>query len=275
MNTVLQAARRYLPRTVPLVGKSPQLAVGVGWPSWEATEASVTDWWRSHPDHNVGIRTGAGLVVLDVDSWDGGTETLAALEMEHGQLPVTPTVITGSGGRHLYFRGPARLRSRNLRSRDLAGLELKARGAQVAAPPSIHPDTGREYVWIRPLVEADLAELPAWLAELAGDGPRAAGTHPVVAGDEDPLRSIPATVYVPLLTGRTLDGAGNILCPFHQEVEPSLHCYEGDRGWYCFGCGRGGTIIDFGAATYGIEPRGRGFHDLRRRLAAELLVALS
>ncbi|MCD6310823.1 MAG: DNA primase [Candidatus Eremiobacteraeota bacterium] len=35
------------------------------------------------------------------------------------------------------------------------------------------------------------------------------------------------------------------LCPFHQEKTPSF-TYSPDKGlWYCFGCGQGGTLIDF------------------------------
>ncbi|MEI2651558.1 MAG: bifunctional DNA primase/polymerase [Microthrixaceae bacterium] len=46
--------------------------------------------------------------VLDIDVSDGktGEDTLAELERLHGPLPATYTVITGSGGRHLYFAYP-------------------------------------------------------------------------------------------------------------------------------------------------------------------------
>jgi len=39
--------------------------------------------------------------------------------------------------------------------------------------------------------------------------------------------------------------AGFIPCPFHQEKTASLKLYPEDRGWHCFGCGEGGTTIDF------------------------------
>lgn len=40
--------------------------------------------------------------------------------------------------------------------------------------------------------------------------------------------------------------SGFIQCPFHQgDRHASLKIYEGDRGWYCFGCGAGGSVIDF------------------------------
>lgn len=38
---------------------------------------------------------------------------------------------------------------------------------------------------------------------------------------------------------------GFILCPFHSEDTPSLKTYANDTRWKCFGCGRGGTAIDF------------------------------
>lgn len=38
---------------------------------------------------------------------------------------------------------------------------------------------------------------------------------------------------------------GFIRCPFHGETAGSLKVYTGGRGWHCFGCGRGGSVIDF------------------------------
>ncbi len=99
--------------------------------------------------------------------------------------------------------------------------------------------------------------------------------RPTPLGREDVLGRISPQEYVPALTGRPLGRDGKVRCPFHgdgQERTPSLHVYpDPEKGWTCFGCGRGGTIIDLGALRYGIEPRGRGYHDLRRRLATELL----
>ena len=38
---------------------------------------------------------------------------------------------------------------------------------------------------------------------------------------------------------------GYICCPFHGDKTPSLKVYDGDRGYYCFGCGRGGDALSF------------------------------
>ncbi len=83
--------------------------------------------------------------------------------------------------------------------------------------------------------------------------------------------SIPPPIYVEALTGRAVGRDGKVACPFHDDGTPSLHVYEdAERGWACFGCGRGGTIIDFGAELFGIEPRGADYHRIRERLEADL-----
>lgn len=48
---------------------------------------------------------------------------------------------------------------------------------------------------------------------------------------------------------------GFMPCPFHRETEASLKIYPGGRGWYCFGCHRGGTPIDFVMEQEGCDFR--------------------
>ena len=103
---------------------------------------------------------------------------------------------------------------------------------------------------------------------------RVSQIKPIQPASDDPLRRIPATEYVPALTGREIGRDGKIACPFHHDRTPSLHVYPDDGGWVCFGCGRGGTIIDFGSALYDVEPRGTAYHDIRRRLASDLLATV-
>ena len=38
---------------------------------------------------------------------------------------------------------------------------------------------------------------------------------------------------------------GFMVCPFHGDKDASLKAYKGAKGWHCFGCGRGGSVIDF------------------------------
>jgi len=133
------------------------------WPRRATIEDwQIHHWWGHdeddrptlHPDYmaggrfpgaNVGIVTGRGLVVIDVDLRHGGFETLAALEAELGPLPRDWTVRTGGGGLHIYLRVPQRL---PYKLRDLGpGVEVKHTGKCVIAPPSIH-ESGKKYIWL-------------------------------------------------------------------------------------------------------------------------------
>ena len=48
---------------------------------------------------------------------------------------------------------------------------------------------------------------------------------------------------------------GMALCPFHGEKTPSMKIYPGTRGYFCFGCGAGGDVIDFVARLFSLSPR--------------------
>lgn len=102
---------------------------------------------RLHPSGLLAVRTGAaaGLVVLDVDPRHGGQSTLAALDAER-LLPGTTMVVTGSGGLHMYYAHPGE-RVPSGANRLGIGIDVKADGGYVVAPPSRHPATGSPYRW--------------------------------------------------------------------------------------------------------------------------------
>lgn len=52
-----------------------------------------------------------------------------------------------------------------------------------------------------------------------------------------------STRDVAILYGYQPDRGGYIGCPFHGEKTPSLKLHK--SGWYCYGCGQGGSVIDF------------------------------
>jgi hypothetical protein len=91
--------------------------------------------------------------VLDADAPDA---------IKKWGVPVTPISETARG-RHYYFQLPdVRIRS----ATGLAsGLDLKAEGGYVVAPPSVHP-TGKSYQWVIPPIEAEPSPPPAWILEL-------------------------------------------------------------------------------------------------------------
>lgn len=49
--------------------------------------------------------------------------------------------------------------------------------------------------------------------------------------------------------------SGYICCPFHDEKTASLKLYSGQRGYHCFGCGAGGSVIDFVMKLFDIPFR--------------------
>lgn len=88
----------------------------------------------------------------------------------------------------------------------------------------------------------------------------------------DALDAIPPPVYVEQLTGQRVGRSGKIRCPFHEDRTPSLHVYDDpERGWYCFGCGRGGSILDLAGFLWQRDTRGKEFVALRRELEDTLL----
>jgi replicative DNA helicase len=149
----------------------------------------IAEWWAKWPRHGVGIATGArsNLFVLDVDVSDHktGDETLADLEHQHGELPETVECLTGTGGRHLYFRYPADVAIVNDAGIRLGpGLDVRGTGGQVLAPPTIHPN-GTAYQWeiTSHPDDVDVADAPAWLIDLLTRDPegQASTNRPTVA----------------------------------------------------------------------------------------------
>lgn len=67
------------------------------------------------------------------------------------------------------------------------------------------------------------------------------------------------------------DRSGFLRCPFHQgDRHGSLKVYEGDRGWHCFCCGRGGSVIDFVMELFGLS-----FHEACRKLNEDFRLGLT
>lgn len=149
MSEILSAALTYAGRgwpVIPLTGKTPTIDEWTNRASTDPEE--IRAWWTNTPSANVGIATGkrACLLVLDVDPDKGGDESLSTLEAQYGSLPQTVEVLTGGGGRHLYFQYPG-YHIGNSAGKLGPGLDIRADGGQVVAPPSIHPETRKRYEW--------------------------------------------------------------------------------------------------------------------------------
>ncbi len=74
---------------------------------WSSGPRQDPDVWRAkleHHDGNVGLVTGDGIFVVDVDLYHVGAEDALDDLYDIGLPRETLTVLTGRGGRHLYYR---------------------------------------------------------------------------------------------------------------------------------------------------------------------------
>lgn len=122
--------------TIPLAprGKRP---LRKGW-----LDGRESQWDGAPARANIGILTGArsgGLVVLDFDTRDGPDIVLG---MTPQQLAVITIVVETSRGWHVYARD-----ERAVTGTPRAGLDVRAEGGMVVAPPSVHA-SGHVYTFV-------------------------------------------------------------------------------------------------------------------------------
>lgn len=103
----------------------------------------IESWAREYPTANIGILTREAPTV-DIDN-------PAAWEVVQHILPATPYIKAGARGWSMIYRPSVSdpiSRTRRFANGDLVHIEVLADGRQTVLPPSIHPDTGRPYVWL-------------------------------------------------------------------------------------------------------------------------------
>ena len=115
--------------------------------------------------NNIGVATGekGGIFVIDIDakeSKDGenvirdGLEEWNRLISIYGDVEA-PTVVTGSGGLHIYFRYDSKVAGIKQGARmilndygERVGIDIRSNGGQVVYAGSIHCKTGNRYLWL-------------------------------------------------------------------------------------------------------------------------------
>jgi hypothetical protein len=124
----------------------------------------IARWWAANPGANVGIRTGSstGLLVLDFDGAPGA-ESFKALRDRHGSFAAA-WVRSGSGGWHAYLAHPRDRQVPSSAGRVGPGVDVRADGGSIVAPPSRHA-SGRRYQWT--YARGDLPAAPDWMIALA------------------------------------------------------------------------------------------------------------
>jgi Bifunctional DNA primase/polymerase, N-terminal len=216
------------------------------WPtvSRRISEANADTIWTMYPEANIGLLTGIGFDVLDIDGPEGKA-SLGRYLTSNRYRPTGPVVSTGGGGLHLYFQPTGE----GNRAQMLTKVDYRGIGGQVIAPPSIHPN-GTVYRWLAGHgPETRLPEAPDWLLALlrqtaalervVRDPSRILERGDVVAAfiekGDTPRRDGPNRYKVRCYTG------------LHSDTEPSLTIYTATNSWYCHGClssGDAGNVKD-------------------------------
>lgn len=153
-------------RIFPLVpgGKTPLISKASGGNGCKDAVSDPTQarvWWTLYPSANIGIATGQGIVVIDIDEKDGrgGLRHWRELCERLKISPQTMFARTPTGGYHLYYATPMHIP--NSAGRLAEGVDVRGEGGYVVAPPS--PRNIGAYRW----GEIDrMAELPNCLIDL-------------------------------------------------------------------------------------------------------------
>lgn len=144
-------------------GKHPHIKA---WQTHATTDRSTIEgWWRKWPQANIGIATGGGLVVLDLDG-TAEIEAFRRIAAPHGGLPPTLVARTARGF-HLYLAGDWPT------TKKVDGLLVRGTGGYVVASPSWHA-SGIRYSWAKDL---PVAPMPQWFANWLAQGVDNHGTN--------------------------------------------------------------------------------------------------
>jgi len=154
MNELRDAALHYAEMGLavfPLVPKDKKPLTQNGFHDASTNAEQIEKWWKAHPNANIGIATGnlsGGLVAIDMDiskeeNKDGYHSFTKWCDENFLILPDSWLSITGRGGYHLLYKSlfpvPSKIGW-------LEDVDIRADGAYIVAPPSIHPN-GNKYEW--------------------------------------------------------------------------------------------------------------------------------
>jgi hypothetical protein len=214
--------------------------------------------------------------VLYVDCDTPGS--IAALEAFD---PAPSMVVKSGAGVHAYWSlwppaNPDQLERANRRLAHHLGADMRATDAARILRP---PETFNHKSGTPTAVELQTVDFDIFTVEdVTGHLPdppdtrtrqdRVSGPGRRLSAAPDVVADIRPPAYFEQLTGLVPDRSGKVTCPLpdHADATPSCHVFEEvERGWFCHGCERGGTIYDLAAllAGYRLPLRGQDFLRVR------------
>jgi len=277
------------------------------WPNWNKTKldrVQLIDAIRSQKNHEgkhcawtgVSIVTGPlsqGVMAID---FDGPLALQKYLELSGNQLP--PAAKMWTSGKKGHFQillsvPPEKWEGLQPITIKLDNNEkLELRWSQCSTlPPSIHPDTGKPYVWSKN--ERAIAECPDFILDLMREAPtvelpqKPKPENPTyIDAGEKSLVDLLEQEILPRLDAEEFYGsylklksAGKnlkALCPFHDEKTPSFSVTPQEKSFHCFGCGVGGGPVQFLYQLRGGSgsPTGKDFYSVVMELADQVGVKI-
>lgn len=158
--TFEEAAQLYIRLRWPVFPTHPESKAPLtrhGYKEATTSPKQIELWSKEFPDANISIATGrpSGLAVLDIDG-DDGLESLGVLKSRGISFPEGPSVQTGRG-RHIYMKHDNVMKSSVAKLGP--GLDIRADGGSIIAPPSIHA-SGAIYTWITDPIQDPIHHFP-------------------------------------------------------------------------------------------------------------------
>jgi hypothetical protein len=157
--------RKYYELNIPVIplapcGKHPVIKDWSRYCRTMPTDQEMTEWENSFPTGNIGLPLGAASRIVGVDI---DTDDPILLERIKRILPTSLVRKKGAKGETAFFRYAGHTsRKFRLHPQGKPIVELLSDGNQTVLPGSIHPETGKPYIWITQdsLLNLNASELP-------------------------------------------------------------------------------------------------------------------
>lgn len=171
MNEALRAALGYAARGWHVIPIRPGAKVPLtehGVHDAATDDVTLRSWWSRWPAAALGIACGPSrLLVVDLDGTHAVDAWRTLREQAGDASRPTLTARTGRGW-HLYYAAPRITDLGNTAGRVAPGIDTRASGGYVLAPPSLHPN-GFRYEWRTPGLP--VLEAPGWLVDVLSPRP--------------------------------------------------------------------------------------------------------
>jgi RepB DNA-primase from phage plasmid len=279
--SLVMRARRD-PANYPTAGDADALAALAAAANGRGKEAFCSVLARPVPEPGKKAVAAGRVVWVDVDRV-GGEEELGWLDVLRPHL-----WVASGGGIHCYWRLDREVDAETLEScnRRLAHAvrgdpACTDRGRIMRLPGTLNRKRGRRCRIVRleltrPAVDPD--RLRERLPDPEPWRPPRPTVRRLIGGGADELALTPPPAYFQALAGVGVpERGGYVHCPLpgHEERTASCHVWpDPERGWWCFGCNRGGGIYDLASALQGGPTgamlRGSAFSAARERVRESL-----